>query len=146
MNVDYNDAGPSTLVETVAESTEAGEPVVPVAELSPEEQAMNLEEGVKGSGEPSRRRPGCDGYVTVNENDAWYAVLFSRQDGADRQYVDVRTSSSGQASRGGRLRSIWDCRAIHRWSCTVCHRRWSTRCSSWTPVPRKMVRLMQRTS
>jgi tRNA (guanine26-N2/guanine27-N2)-dimethyltransferase len=98
MNVDYNDAGPSAPVEAAADSTEAGEPVVPAAELSPEEQAMNFEEGVKGSGEPSRRRPGCDGYVTVNENDAWYAMSFTLFEVADRQHVDVRTSSSGQAS------------------------------------------------
>jgi hypothetical protein len=42
MNVDYNDAGPSAPVEAAAESTEAVEPVVPAAELSPEEQAMNV--------------------------------------------------------------------------------------------------------
>jgi len=71
MNVDYNDAGPSAPAEGATESTEAGEPGVSADELSPEEQAMNVEEGVKGTAEPSRRRPGCDGYVTVNENDAW---------------------------------------------------------------------------
>jgi hypothetical protein len=77
MNVDYNDAGPSAPGETATESTKAAEPVVPAAELSPEEQAMNVEEGAKGTGEPSRRRPGCDGFVTVNENDAWYAMPFT---------------------------------------------------------------------
>jgi len=76
MNVDYNDAGPSAPVESAKESTEAAEAVVPAAELSPEERAMNVDEGVKDTGEPSRRRPGCDGYVTVNENDAWYVKYF----------------------------------------------------------------------
>jgi len=63
MNVDYNDAGPSA--EPVEKSAEDS------AELSPEEKAMNAQEGTKEAGESSRRRPGCDGYVTVNENDAW---------------------------------------------------------------------------
>ena len=63
MNVEYNDAGPSA--ESVEKSAED------LAELSPEEKAMNAQEGTKEAGESSRRRPGCDGYVTVNENDAW---------------------------------------------------------------------------
>lgn len=62
MNVDYNDAGKA--VKT---------PAAP--ELSPEEQAMNAGNGeaapAETSGEGSRRRPGCEGYVHVNENDAW---------------------------------------------------------------------------
>jgi tRNA (guanine26-N2/guanine27-N2)-dimethyltransferase len=67
MNVDYNNAGPSA--EPPMETTAAPEPP---AELSPEEQAMNADNAVKQeAGEPSRRRPGCDGYVAVNENDAW---------------------------------------------------------------------------
>ena len=60
MNVEYNNAGPST-----SPPREEGE-----AELSPEEQAMNAQEGKEADGD-SRRRPGCDGYVTVNESDAW---------------------------------------------------------------------------
>jgi hypothetical protein len=60
MNVEYNNAGPST--STATEEAEA--------ELSPEEQAMNGQNG-KGAEENSRRRPGCDGFVTVNESDAW---------------------------------------------------------------------------
>lgn len=63
MNVAYNDAGKQVKAA--------------VEELSPEEKAMNAENGetsgeasVNGS-EPSRRRPGCDGFVHVNENDAW---------------------------------------------------------------------------
>ena len=63
MNVEYNDAGPSA--ESVEKSAED------LAELSPEEKAMNAQESTKEAGESSRRRPGCDGYVTVNENDAW---------------------------------------------------------------------------
>jgi hypothetical protein len=70
MNVDYNNAGPSA--ESVPETDSTSEPK---AELSPEEQAMNVEENGNGvkeeAGEPSRRRPGCNGFVTVNENDAW---------------------------------------------------------------------------
>lgn len=60
MNVEYNNAGPSTS----ATPEEGG------AELSPEEQAMNAQERKEADGD-SRRRPGCDGYVTVNESDAW---------------------------------------------------------------------------
>jgi hypothetical protein len=57
MNVEYNNAGPSPKPET---------------DLSPEEQAMNAEgESEVKVEEPSRRRPGCEGYVTVNESDAW---------------------------------------------------------------------------
>lgn len=71
MNVEYNNAGPSA--ESTAESSAGSEAAAaaPAAELSPEEQAMNLEEGGKEAEEPTRRRPGCNGYVTVNENDAW---------------------------------------------------------------------------
>lgn len=64
MNVAYNDAGKSD------------KPVV--EEPSPEEQAMNVTAGVgaeAGAGNESesssRRRPGCEGFVHVNENDAW---------------------------------------------------------------------------
>ena len=61
MNVAYNDAGKSD------------KPVV--EELSPEEQAMNTENGETGGSNgaesSSRRRPGCEGFVHVNENDAW---------------------------------------------------------------------------
>jgi hypothetical protein len=60
MNVEYNNAGPSSFT--------AQEEVT--GELSPEEQAMNGQNG-KGAEEHSRRRPGCDGFVTVNESDAW---------------------------------------------------------------------------
>lgn len=72
MNVEYNNAGPSA--ESTVDSATASEAVAaaaPAAGLSPEEQAMNLEEGGKEAEEPTRRRPGCNGYVTVNENDAW---------------------------------------------------------------------------
>jgi tRNA (guanine26-N2/guanine27-N2)-dimethyltransferase len=68
MNVEYNDAGTPPKAATPA----AGE------ELSPEEKEMNgqaVEGESQTEGEKentSRRRPGCDGYVTVNESDAWY--------------------------------------------------------------------------
>jgi tRNA (guanine26-N2/guanine27-N2)-dimethyltransferase len=68
MNVEYNDAGTPPKAATTA----AGE------ELSPEEKEMN-DQAVEGESKTedekdntSRRRPGCDGYVTVNESDAWY--------------------------------------------------------------------------
>ena len=64
MNVAYNDAGKSD--KPVDE------------EPSPEEQAMNVTAKVgeetgagKGPESSSRRRPGCEGFVHVNENDAW---------------------------------------------------------------------------
>lgn len=57
MNVDYNDAGKA--------------PDKPVTEeMSAEEKAQN---GIEEDGnERSKRRPGCEGYVHVNENDAWF--------------------------------------------------------------------------
>jgi DNA-directed RNA polymerase beta subunit len=64
MNVDYNDAGtPPKATTAPAEE-----------ELTPEEAAVNAQEGKKeaeAKETSSRRRPGCDGYVTVNEDDAW---------------------------------------------------------------------------
>lgn len=60
MNVEYNDAAKS--VKTVTQ------------DLSPEEQAMNTTNGSAGHMEDesgSKRRPGCEGYVHVNESDAW---------------------------------------------------------------------------
>lgn len=62
MNVDYNDAG------------KAAEPTA-TALPSPEEQAINASNGdgesAPSADEGSRRRPGCEGYVHVNESDAW---------------------------------------------------------------------------
>lgn len=67
MNVEYNDADTPPKHATEGPAS-AGE------ELSPEEQAMNAQAGKEDEGpkeNTSRRRPGCDGYVTVNESDAW---------------------------------------------------------------------------
>lgn len=79
MNVTYNDAG------------KAAKPVV--EKLSPEEQAMNAENGdIEGTGTDggadsgSRRRPGCEGFVYVNESDAW-SVSTPRRSGSDADEV-----------------------------------------------------------
>jgi tRNA (guanine26-N2/guanine27-N2)-dimethyltransferase len=84
MNVAYNDAGKS------AKSA--------VDELSPEEQAMNAENGGSEEAEngassesSSRRRPGCEGFVHVNENDAWYVpkLISYSDDRLMKQYAHV---------------------------------------------------------
>lgn len=69
MNVEYNDAGKQAKPEA--------------EDLSPEEKAMNAENGETGGNEvgdgsesSSRRRPGCHGFVHVNENDAWSVSFF----------------------------------------------------------------------